>query len=142
MMNLITPLGFRGFPKTELQEQYEALLLEANNEPFFYGNPLDPNAPRMVVVIDEFVVGFFEIGTMEYEGRSYYRTNRPYTKKDCRGKGYMLDALKSWYNRRRPALSWIDDDNLSSIRLFQNLGFVSKQALFHKNKHGHLYILV
>lgn len=141
MMNLITPLALPDSPNQNLQKEYEALLEEANAEPFFYGQPLNPKALRMVVVKDCMVVGCFEIGTTTYEGRVYYRTNRPYTKKECRGKGYMLEALKLWYNKRRPAMGWIDDDNLSSIRMFQNLGFVKAGPLFHKDKNGHLYFL-
>lgn len=121
--------------------QYEALLEEAKSEAFFYGTPLNHMKERQVVIVDDQVIGAFEHGKIEFEGKSYFRTNRPYTKKEFRGKGYMLEALKFWYVHRRPAMSWIDDENISSIRLFQNLGFRKYKALFHKDKNGHFYLL-
>lgn len=122
-------------------EQYEALLEEAKSEAFFYGTPLDNMVDRQLVIVDDRVIGCFEHGKITFEGKSYFRTNRPYTKKEFRGKGYMLEALKFWYMDRRPAMSWIDDENISSIRLFQNLGFRQGKAFFHKNKDGHFYFL-
>lgn len=123
------------------QEQYQALLVEANKEPFFYGNPLDPKTPRQAIIYRRDVVGFFEDGKVEYEGKSYFRTNRPYTGREHRGQGYMLEALKFWYLDRRPAMCWIDDENISSIRLFQNVGFRVYSKLHHKNKDGSVFLL-
>lgn len=121
--------------------QYEALLEEAKSEAFFYGEPLNHIKQRQVVILDGKVVGCFEHGTIDYEGRSYWRTNRPYTMKAYRGRGLMLAALIQWYSTRRPAMCWIDDDNTSSIRLFQNVGFRKETALHHKDKDGHIYLL-
>jgi hypothetical protein len=125
----------------DFKGQYLALLEEANSEQFFYGTPLDPKAFRQVILHGGNVVGAFEYGTTEFEGRNYYRTNRPYTRKEFRGQGHMREALEFWYVHRRPALSWIDDENVSSIRLFQSLGFRIGRSYFHKNKDGHFYIL-
>lgn len=122
-------------------QQYEALLEEAKSEAFFYGIPLNHMASRQVVIIDDKVVGCFEFGKVQYEGRSYHRSNRPYTLRAYRGRGLMLAALIHWYTFRRPAMCWIDDDNISSIRLFQNVGFRKSDPLVHKDKAGHVYFL-
>ena len=121
--------------------QYEELLEEANSEAFFYGVPLNHMASRQVVIIDDNVVGCFEFGTVQYEGRSYHRSNRPYTLRAYRGRGLMLAALIHWYAFRRPAMCWIDDDNISSIRMFQNVGFRKSDPLNHKGQDGHVYFL-
>ena len=121
--------------------QYEALLEEAKSEAFFYGVPLNHMAERQVVILDNEVVGCFETGKVEYNGKSYHRTNRPYTLKAFRGRGLMLAALIHWYAFRRPAMCWIDDENISSIRMFQNVGFIKSGALTHKGQLGHTYFL-
>lgn len=121
--------------------QYQELLRESGMETFFYGTPLNHMKERIVLIVDGNVVGAFEPGTVSYDGKIYYRTNRPYTFKEQRGKGYMLEALKQWYQNRRPAMCWIDDSNLSSIRLFQNVGFRRDHDLEHKGQQGSIYFL-
>lgn len=122
-------------------KQYEDLLEEAKSESFFYGVPLNHMTDRQVIIVNGQVAGAFEFGKAEYEGRSYHRTNCPYTMRAFRGQGIMLDALSHWYAFRRPAMCWIDDENVSSIRLFQNLGFRKASSLFHKGKDGSVYFL-
>lgn len=122
-------------------KQYEELLEESNSETFFYGTPLNHMKERIVVIEDDQVVGAFEPGVIEYQGRYYSRTNRPYTPKEFRGRGYMQNALRLWYFDKKPAMAWIDDDNVSSIRLFQNVGFVKDHFLHHKGKDGFVYFL-
>lgn len=122
-------------------KQYEALLREAETEEFFYGIPLNHMTPRMVIVVEDQVVGCFEYGRLEFEGRGYHRTNRPYVLKQSRGKGIMQEALQFYYKDKRPAMCWIDDENISSIRLFQNVGFRQDKSLFHKGTNGHIYLL-
>lgn len=122
-------------------KQYEALLREAESEEFFYGIPLNHMTPRQVIIIDDQVVGCFEAGTLEYDDRRYHRTNRPYVLKAFRGKGIMQEALQFYYKDKRPAMCWIDDKNISSIRLFQNVGFSKSHPVFHKGTDGHIYFL-
>lgn len=124
-----------------LKEQYEALLEEAMKERFLYGVPLDPKQKRCVLVQEGNVAGACEFSTSEQEGVTYFRTNRPYTLKAYRGKGLMFEALSHIYKTHRPAMSWIDDENTSSIALFTRLGFVKDRALHYKNKDGHFYFL-
>ena len=121
--------------------QYEELLEESNKEDFFYGEGLNHMKERVVVITDDMVVGFFEPGTTQFEGKSYFRTNRPYTRKSVRGNHLMRDALIQWYKGRCPGLAWIDDQNVSSIRLFQAIGFVKSKPFFHKKRDGHFYLL-
>lgn len=123
-------------------DKYQELLTTANADPYFYGIPLNPETERTLLCSDDDVVGFFEIGMQNwFEGTAYYRANRPYTAPAYRGHGYMHDALKQWFKDRKPAMAWIDDNNISSIRLYQGLGFVKTKALVHKEKNGHVYIL-
>lgn len=124
-----------------VKEQYEGLLEEAKKEKFLYGIPLDPKQKRCVILQKGTVVGAFEFGTSEQEDVTYFRTNRPYTLKAYRGQGLMFEALTHWYAARRPAMSWIDDENAASITLFSRLGFVKDRALNYQNKDGHFYFL-
>lgn len=124
-----------------LKEQYEVLLKEADSEPLLYGIPLDPKTPRIILHQDGIVVGIFEPTLYEYKGVTYFRTNRPYTKKAARGKGYMDTALQHWYQSRQPGWAWIDNANVKSIALFTRLGFVKEDALVHKEKDGFVYLL-
>ncbi len=121
--------------------EYERMLEESDAEKFFYGIPLKRKAERTVIIVGESVVGFFEHGMSTFNGQRYYRTNRPYTAVIHRGHGYMVNALKMWYQERRPGMCWIDDENISSIRLFHNVGFRKVEAFFHEGKHGCFYRL-
>lgn len=121
--------------------EYDRLMDEADMERFFYGERLNRKTERTIIVIGETVVGFFEHGRVSFNGVPYYRTNRPYTALAHRGHGYMTKALVEWYANRRPAMSWIDDENLSSIRLFQNVGFRKVEAFHNKHRDGHFYKL-
>lgn len=125
----------------EQKVQYHQLIHESVGEASLYGVPLNPLPARQVVIVDGKVVGAFEYGQGTYDGKTYHRTNRPYVLREYRGNGIMQIALESWYKFRRPAMAWIDDDNIASIRLFQNVGFRKTDKLFHKEKDGHVYIL-
>lgn len=125
----------------QLKEQYDALLEEAKQEKFLYGVPLDPKLKRCVLVENGIVVGACEIDASEQEDVTYFRTNRPYTLRAHRGKGLMFEALSHLYKTNRPAMAWIDDENISSITLFTRLGFVKEKHLHYKNKDGHFYFL-
>lgn len=125
----------------QLKEQYDALLEEANQEEFLYGIPLDAKQKRCVIVQDGVVVGVCEVSTSEQEDVTYFRTNRPYTLKAHRGKGYMFEALDYLYKANHPGMAWIDDNNAASIALFTRLGFVKERALRYKEKDGHFYFL-
>lgn len=122
--------------------QYVSLISESKDEPYFYGLGLDINKPRQVIIDDHStVVGVFEFGTTEYEGKFYHRTNRPYVLNAYRGKGIMSPVLRDWYKTRRPALCWIDDENVASIKVFISLGFEQGLRFQAKTKWGHFYIL-
>lgn len=124
----------------ELEKQYKHLLQESRKDRFFDIDPTDKeydNYKRQVVILGNKVVGAFEFYKSEFEGKSYFRTNRPYVLNAYRGKGIMLEALSRWYEHRRPAMAWIEDKNISSIRLFQNVGFRKKIAV----QDGYLYFL-
>ena len=127
-------------PQQEIQ--YRALIEESKNEPMFDGKPLDPSKTRQVIVneIGE-VMGCFEIATREFEGRSYYNTNRPYLRQDFRGQGVMGQALAEWYKVFRPGIAWIANDNERSVHLFTSLGFKPVKAWPGKGKDGFFYIL-
>ncbi|BCM95058.1 hypothetical protein [Burkholderia phage FLC6] len=123
-------------------EQYHALLEESDSEPMFYGKPLDRKAKRQIVLDDDDnVVGAFEYTRTLWEGTYYWRANRPYVMKAHRGKGLLYPALRLWFLNRRPALAWIDDENLASIRLFFSLGFSREYAYTMHGKLGHFYVL-
>lgn len=123
-------------------DKYQELLKTANADPHFYGIPLDKDADRTLLCTDDDVVGFFEITRQAwFEGTAYWRANRPYTAPAYRGQGFMREALEKWFRNRKPAMAWIDDDNISSIRLYQSLGFAKNKALVHKDKNGHVYLL-
>jgi RimJ/RimL family protein N-acetyltransferase len=126
----------------EQERQYDALLHESKDETFFYGDKLDPKRSRQVILNEDGnVVGAFEFKRMYYDGRYYWRTNRPYTLKAYRGQGIMGQVLKEWYAQRRPSIAWIDEENLSSIRLFASIGFVQERAAEMHGKSGHFYVL-
>jgi RimJ/RimL family protein N-acetyltransferase len=126
----------------EQERQYDQLLLESQDETFFYGDKLDPKRTRQVVLNEDgCVVGAFEFKRMMYDGKYYWRTNRPYTLKAYRGRGIMGQVLKDWYAVRRPSIAWIDDENLSSIRLFASIGFQEERAAEMHGKQGHFYVL-
>ncbi|BAU71403.1 hypothetical protein [Ralstonia phage RSL2] len=124
------------------QSQYLELLEESRDEPMFYGKPLDPKRDRQIVLNkDGDVVGAFEFTRTYWEGRYYWRTNRPYVFKKYRGQGLLVPALTEWYSDRRPALAWIDEENIASIRLFFSLGFTRDKPYVMHGKQGHFYVL-
>jgi GNAT superfamily N-acetyltransferase len=126
----------------EQERQYDALLLESQSEVFFYGDKLDPKRTRQVILNEMGnVVGAFEFKRMFYDGKYYWRTNRPYVLKNYRGLGIMGQVLREWYAVRRPSIAWIDDENLSSIRLFASIGFMEERAAEMHGKPGHFYVL-
>jgi RimJ/RimL family protein N-acetyltransferase len=124
------------------EKQYQALLKEAETERFFYDIPLNHTKQRQVIIDEESnVIGAFESSRIGYEGRNYYRTNRPYVFEQYRGQGIMTTVLRDWYKERRPALCWIDDENVASIKVFISLGFEQGLRFQAKTKWGHFYIL-
>lgn len=124
------------------RNQYLELLEESRTEPMFYGKALDPKRPRQIVLDDnDNVVGAFEYTRTYWEGTYYWRANRPYVLKAHRGKGLLVPALRLWFLNRRPALAWIDDENLASIRLFFTLGFERQHPGRMHGKQGHFYVL-
>lgn len=124
------------------RNQYQELLEESRDEPMFYGKALDPKRPRQIVLDEnDNVVGAFEYTRTYWEGTYYWRANRPYVLKAHRGKGLLVPALRLWFLNRRPALAWIDDENLASIRLFFSLGFEKQHVGTMHGKLGHFYVL-
>ena len=123
-------------------DQYTELLEESRDEPMFYGKALDPKRPRQIVLDEEDnVVGAFEFTRTYWEGTYYWRANRPYVLKKYRGRGLMVPALRFWFLNRRPALAWIDEENIASIRLFFSLGFSKDKPGVMHGKQGHFYVL-
>lgn len=139
--NIKVGIGLHKLDATYFLDKYQKLLVSADEDPFFYGVPLDKETPRILICTDDDVAGFFEFGRTTYDGKSYFRANRPYIAPTQRGKGIMKEALKHWFGIRKPAMAWIDDENISSIRLYQSLGFVNNHPLIHKQKDGHVYFL-
>jgi len=124
------------------QSQYQELLEESRSEPMFYGKPLDPKRRRQIVLDDDNnVAGAFEFTRTYWDGTYYWRANRPYVLKKYRGRGLMVPALRLWFLNRRPALAWIDDENVASIGLYYALGFEQVKFGMMHGKRGHYYVL-
>jgi 8-oxo-dGTP pyrophosphatase MutT (NUDIX family) len=121
-----------------LLKEFKALLLEAKKDKLI-GKEYD----RWSRQLDRFViirhmgtiVGFLRPFIMEYKNKSYFRSGTIYLLPSYRGKGLMFYILQKTFNGKR-GISWINNSNLPSQKLFLKLGFVKKD----KFNDGYFYI--
>lgn len=116
-------------PKVELvgadTDELEAIVKEAAQDPYLRDD--DGNVPfdqhRTAILLDGAVVGFLSPYIFTMSGERYWRAGPLYLTPSVRGKGFMREVLLAFFDTHYPGLTWIDDTNKASIKLYVSLGF-------------------
>lgn len=104
----------------EQNKQLDTVLAEAAKDPNLQGE--EPTASS-VIVVDESVAGFYSPEKTSMKGLSYWRAGALYLSKKYRGKGLMKEVLRAFFDKHRPGITWIANDNHASIKTFTGIGF-------------------
>jgi predicted acetyltransferase len=129
------------------QKQWELVVKEASLDPFIGGDWLkcildEPGEKPICFFKDGNLLGFMiPRQEMTKSRKLYWRSGAVYLMKIHRGKGIIGQILYDFFYDHHPAISWIDDRNAASIKLFTGLGFVAKGKYEDVGGDGHWYIL-
>jgi RimJ/RimL family protein N-acetyltransferase len=113
-----------------------AMADRANKDPTLAGYV---DNPSMAVFIGQELVGFFSPRKTSYQGKPHWRAGALWTEPKHRHKGVMKKALEEFFATHHPCLSWIEDTNGASIKLFLRLGFKKGPKRDLEDTPGHWY---
>lgn len=125
---------------------FQKVLQEAAKSPFLGGDEETSVAkrPKCVVILygaKEEPVGFYTPKKQNLLGKDHWRAGIIFLAERFQGKGIMSATLRSFFATHQPGLSWIEDANAASIRLFTSLGFTQfKRRDSDDGRPGHWYI--
>lgn len=112
---------------TDQLDAWGELLHMAGQDPYLdNGDGSLRSAHQRMAILHDGVVGFFSPFQQCHQGRDYWRAGPLYLMQGMRGQGIMRQALQEFFASHTPGLTWIDDTNEASIRLFTFLGFVKQ----------------
>jgi RimJ/RimL family protein N-acetyltransferase len=130
-------------PQTKL---FQAVLKEAAQNQFLGGDEETSVAkrPKCVVILHgdkEEPIGFYTPKKQNLLGKDHWRAGIIFISSRFQGQGIMKKVLGDFFATHQPGLSWIEDANAASIRLFTSLGFTQfKRRDSDDGRPGHWYI--
>ncbi len=128
---------------TKQAEHHLEDLKSAKIDPFLQGASSldDPNAKRLIILVQENVIGFMTPEKTSMKGVQYWRAGALYVSKENRKKGNATSALRIFFQSHRPGIAWIEDTNVHSIRAFEKIGFYKWKPKQMNDLVGHWYLL-
>lgn len=136
VLDKLSPRQADSFKKV-IQEASKDTYLKEDN-----GDEIVPKAHSVVILYGntEEPVGYYTPKSQTYEGKRYWRAGTLYLLSRYRGKGIMQAALADYFDSKPRCLSWIEDANTDSVRMFTSLGFTKAKPKVYTERPGHWYV--
>lgn len=111
---------------------FKAVMNESSTDPFLFGyGKEDVPKERCIVILygsSEVPIGFYTPRKQNVKGKDHWRAGTLFIQKAYQNKGIMYSVLNEFFSTHLPGLSWIDNTNTKSIKLFKKLGFIEGKA--------------